>query len=412
MESHLDAGYRHASMATKKHRAPRRKAAEVINPGVFVVADMRERAVVPFLESELQMPLLVEQITVGDYLICEASATGRRVLACIERKTWADLAASISDGRHRNVEKMEQIRTSTGCKLFLLLEGPAWPHCRFGHMTADALRAFVASMQVRHGLHVVQAADQAGSAARLHELAKAYERALGESPVAAGAADAGAADAGAAGAAAGAAGAAADAVAANGVPAAAMVRDDPDARPDLAVLTVWNNLSGIALVYSKIVSRAMSVADVVRGVVSDADIDALRSPTGTPLRNQARATLRALRGGERNTCCRALSGINGISATIADVLMTQYGSLRSILSLSEDTLSIAQVPHGKKTVKLGKKRAARILRILSYKDAPATTTPAVSAAAAASAAAASVASAAAADEGQNESELLAAFGFE
>ena len=119
----------------------------------YLIADARERAVIPFIETEFKdYAYIVKQVTTADYLICRASGSGasgssgaveadRReegeaveaapaqaqgavVLAAIERKSHEDFAASFKDGRHDNIKKLLALRGGTGCKLFYFVEGP------------------------------------------------------------------------------------------------------------------------------------------------------------------------------------------------------------------------------------------------------------------------------------------------
>ena len=70
----------------------------------FLVADARERAVIPFIESEFQHhEFFIKQVTTADYLICRQPPDGEAVvLAAFERKSHADFAASFKDGRHKS----------------------------------------------------------------------------------------------------------------------------------------------------------------------------------------------------------------------------------------------------------------------------------------------------------------------
>ena len=82
----------------------------------FLVVDARERAVIPFIESEFKVhAFAIKQVTTADYVICRQPRDGESpiVLAAIERKTHADFAASFKDGRFHNVHKMRALRAAT-----------------------------------------------------------------------------------------------------------------------------------------------------------------------------------------------------------------------------------------------------------------------------------------------------------
>ncbi len=64
-------------------------------------------------------------LTTGDILIGRRTAEDVLIpFVIIERKTWADLAASIKDGRKANIEKLKEYRETTGARLAYLMEGP------------------------------------------------------------------------------------------------------------------------------------------------------------------------------------------------------------------------------------------------------------------------------------------------
>ena len=102
---------------------------------VYLIADQRERAVIPFLDDALQAhAYVVKTINSGDYLVCTRGPGGPRVLAVIERKSLEDYAASFKDGRHANMEKLYALRSRSGCQVFLILEGPAFPVQQHQHL--------------------------------------------------------------------------------------------------------------------------------------------------------------------------------------------------------------------------------------------------------------------------------------
>lgn len=88
-----------------------------------LIVDDREHAVIQYLDAYPWA--YVERIEHGDY----CGLINGRIVFCIERKTWKDLANSIKDGRTRNLNKMLGLREKTGCALFYLIEGrPFYAH--------------------------------------------------------------------------------------------------------------------------------------------------------------------------------------------------------------------------------------------------------------------------------------------
>ena len=155
----------------------------------YLIADARERAVIPFIETEFQEhAFVVRQVTTADYLICRQRGPGEEpaVLAAIERKTHEDFAASFKDGRHENIAKLRALRTATGCHLYYFIEGAAFPspNRRFGRIPFSNILAAITKMMVRDGIFVVQTADAGHSAKRLADFLRAFDS---EPPHAAGA---------------------------------------------------------------------------------------------------------------------------------------------------------------------------------------------------------------------------------
>ncbi|MEK7383283.1 MAG: ERCC4 domain-containing protein [Elusimicrobiota bacterium] len=148
---------------------------------VYLIADSRERGVIPFLETALRdHAFVVRQVTTADYLVCRRApgpAAEPAVLAAVERKTLADFAASFKDGRYANVQKMRALRAATGCQLYFFVEGPAFPSPgrRFARIPYASILAAVTKLMVRDGVHVVQTEDEAHTAKRLADFLRVFE---------------------------------------------------------------------------------------------------------------------------------------------------------------------------------------------------------------------------------------------
>ncbi len=140
-----------------------------------LIVDDRERAVVPYLQAhsiKTTIDYKIQRNEVGDYAITYKGY----ILMIIERKTWADLAASFRDGRKENVNKLLELRTRTGCQIAYLIEGPASPPLSqlFGRIPVRALRAHLDHLSIRDGIHMIYSKDAEYTALRLFELASNY----------------------------------------------------------------------------------------------------------------------------------------------------------------------------------------------------------------------------------------------
>jgi len=140
-----------------------------------IICDDRERYVTKFmdgLQKKFNIDYKIDRLTVGDYAICYK----KQIILVIERKTWCDLASSIRDGRKNNVNKLFDIRDTTGCNLSYLIEGDAFPKPTklFSRFPAKNLRAHLDHLMFRDNIHVIHTKDCEGTAYRLFELAKNF----------------------------------------------------------------------------------------------------------------------------------------------------------------------------------------------------------------------------------------------
>lgn len=101
----------------------------------IIVADTREKGLFPYMnmqeipsddqESKASdsdnggIPVYSVQLTVGDFAIVYKG----QILAIVERKSWADMAASLRDGRSKNITKLRKARTDLRARIYYLLEG-------------------------------------------------------------------------------------------------------------------------------------------------------------------------------------------------------------------------------------------------------------------------------------------------
>lgn len=106
----------------------------------IIVADTREKDLFPYMnmqkipsddnnadeESKASdggdgggIPVYSVQLTVGDFAIIYKG----QILAIVERKSWADMAASLRDGRSKNITKLRKARTELRARIYYLLEG-------------------------------------------------------------------------------------------------------------------------------------------------------------------------------------------------------------------------------------------------------------------------------------------------
>ena len=334
----------------------------------YLIADARERAVIPFIETEFQEhAFVVKQVTTADYLICRQRGPGEgpAVLAAIERKTHEDFAASFKDGRHENIAKLRALREATGCHLYYFIEGAAFPspNRRFGRIPFSNILAAITKMMVRDGIFVVQTADEGHSAKRLADFLRAFDSDPPYASERAGAMGGNCADATGGNYAGEDAGAAPFTV-----PDILMARTEET--DDEAAVSVWARLRGISVVLGKILTREFSVAELAGQSVSPDRIRALKTATGRPINKDAVASLLAVRAGAAEPATKLVSGLRNITPAVATLILEAAGGLSRLCVQPAADLAAVKLPQKTRTVQLGNARASRIQRILNYRARP------------------------------------------
>ena len=140
-----------------------------------IIADDRERAIHAHLRTytdKANIKFKIDRINVGDYAI----VFNDKIIAIIERKTWADLSASIKDGRKSNIEKLKSLREETGCMILYLIEGHAnyWSNKLIQGIPYKNLRAHLDHLMIRDNVHVMHTDNEEYTADRLVMFAKNY----------------------------------------------------------------------------------------------------------------------------------------------------------------------------------------------------------------------------------------------
>lgn len=330
---------------------------------VYLIVDARERAVIPFIETEFQEHAYVtKQVNTGDYLICQKPTAGTQpiIRACIERKTYEDFAASFKDGRYENIKKMRALRTKTGCQLYYIIEGPAFPHPnrRFARIPYSSILSAITKLMVRDGVFIVQTEDESHTAKRLVDLMRVFET---ETPYAAvppvgEAADGDDAATGG------------DLVGEGALVIPTVITARIEQTDDDAIVNVWARLRGVSVVLGKILSREFTIAELVTQKVPIDRIRALKTSTGRPINKDALASLLAVRINSAEHAVKLVSGLRNITPAVAKLILDSAGGLVKLCSYPAATLAMVAIPQKNRTIKLGQIRADRIRRMLHYKE--------------------------------------------
>ena len=140
-----------------------------------LVIDDRERSVATILKSS-EIEIIVLRITTADFALYYKT----KLLAIFERKTWKDLAASMKDGRMQNNNKLLQMRTDSGCDIYYIIEGPAFPsdNRKFCGIKFRALQAKLDSLVIEHKIHMIYTKSDLHTANRLVNFLNMYKKKL------------------------------------------------------------------------------------------------------------------------------------------------------------------------------------------------------------------------------------------
>jgi ERCC4-type nuclease len=328
----------------------------------YLIADARERAVIPFIETEFQEhAFTVKQVTTADYIICRSEAAGAVVLAAIERKSHADFSASFKDGRHDNIAKMTALRAATGCTLMYFVEGPAFLSAttKVGGIPFGNIIAAMTKMMVCDGIFVVQTESEAHTAKRLLDFVRAFDAAPVPAPLQ-------------------------PSTGIEQCPVPDVLTARAEETDDEAAVLVWARLDGISVTTAKIITRAFSVAELASQSVTVDRIRALRSETGRSIGKDAVESLLHVRseasagphgpdgpygphGPHRPrdpVSVKLVSGIKNITPAIATQLIDAMGGLAGLCE--SPCLAEVMINQTARSVKFGKPRADRVQRVLRY----------------------------------------------
>lgn len=118
-----------------------------------LVVDTRERALVAELQRH-GVPHTVEPLAVGDAVVRDA---GGAPMLVVERKTLADLASSIRDGRYEEQSLRLQALAIPNSHVLYIIEGSARTYtARYNKIALPALRSAMCSLNYYKGFSVAR----------------------------------------------------------------------------------------------------------------------------------------------------------------------------------------------------------------------------------------------------------------
>lgn len=314
----------------------------------ILICDTRERHVTRH-ESELPRGMLIQQITVGDYIITDHDG---KVLVVIERKSLEDFAASFKDGRHMNKQKLIDLRAQTGCRIMYIIEGPAYPHPNdyFGNIAYKNIESSIFHLMIRDNISIMNTENSLGTAKMLSRMVDSMNTLcmressnfIGESFEAPnetislmGASDTMA------------------------LITTRHVKSDAD-----IVRELWSCFPGITVDSASDYMRHWSLADIVRGRIAREVIMQFKLTSGRKINKKAADSLCSV---AKSVEIRLLATIPGISRDMATIMVSKT-PLSTLLSYGQE-ISIEVC--GKNSRRLGDKLAGRVVALFNFRmDAP------------------------------------------
>lgn len=144
-------------------------------PNYFIRLDNREKELIKNT-AKLGFPVKTEQLVVGDIQFWN----GNNILICIERKTYADLSASIKTGRYRE-QKHRLLKSYPKKIITYLLEGRRpLENEKINGISGNIILSAILNLQFRDELKILFSLDISDTVAILNKLFQKLSTFTGE----------------------------------------------------------------------------------------------------------------------------------------------------------------------------------------------------------------------------------------
>lgn len=312
-----------------------------------LIIDGRERNVI---RHEVEWARITYEIinnqTTGDYVIC---GPNNKIICVFERKSLEDFAASFKDGRAGNINKLLTLRAETGCRIYYIIEGPAYPKPSdtFGNIAYFNIESSITHLSMRDGVQFMYTKDTLHTAQKLAAFVLSCDTLYvkeGDNAVSA----------------------------LNMVPIEQMTGGEEDPAKVRAMLTkvhvksdvdilreMWACWRGVAITTADEFIKKYSVADIICNKVERKQLSEFKTANGRAL---SKNVINGLCGHDRALEIKLLTKIPGISNQTANDLVAEV-SLKDLLSYSPEAISIRKIGKAKKN--LGMEKATRLLRLFN-----------------------------------------------
>lgn len=293
--------------------------------GIKIYIDDRERGIAGLFTHGV--PVDTIRMNVGDYAV---SVDGN-IVAIVERKTLADFAASLKDGRYGNVSKMREVREQFGVAQVFFVEGkpPKDPSSNVpgGRIPYRIIESAMDHLAIRDNITTILTRDAADFAYRMSRFAKNMGSLYKNGDVRGG-------------------------------------RDEevlgvaPKLSEDDITTGIWCAFRGIGALNATPIGRLYTPADAIAGRIPTDYIDGLNK--------KIQKSLTVI---DSHTQVCLLEAIPGVNRAIANDLLRER-TLKQLLSYSPGAISICKV--GKAKRNLGEALATKIVKYFGHRlSAPA-----------------------------------------
>ncbi len=276
-----------------------------------LIIDDRERAVTCKAELKEIPHEIMRMEQGGDYLLVKDGS----ILACIERKSLDDFAASIKDGRSENIKKLIAFRAKTNCRIIYLIEGKLNPNPteEFAHIPYKTIKSSINHLIIRDGVCILRTLDTNDTAKTLVDLVhsmntlKEFEP-LAETP---------------------------NTTIIGNDEMLTMIREK-HVKPTIDVVReMWSCFKGISIDASDSYIAIWSIADIVLARITRETIINHKTSSGRKINKQAATSLMGI---DKLLETRILSKIPGISAKSANYITLRI-PLATLINLNLEELT-------------------------------------------------------------------------
>jgi ERCC4-type nuclease len=331
-----------------------------------LIIDNREKYIIRHSDVLARIKNTQAQLTVGDYVITyrDDDTTPERVFAVFERKSLEDYAASMKDGRSDNKNKLLQLRDETGCKIFYIIEGDAFPTptTTYARTPYYYIQSSIFHLQAEYDIQIIQTKNTLHTAETLVAFVRSMEN-LAESRGALfktfhlapraiyGTGEQTAVDT-------------VNTQTADTNDNLMAILTAPRPRTDNEILrSMWACFRYVSVESASEFMYAFTLADIFQGRVNSTTLSNHKTSIG---RGLTKRVIESLLKQDSHRDIRILACVPGISDSKAKDILKQH-SLRQLLSYSVGAISIIKVGISRKN--LGESAAVNILKYFNMKPA-------------------------------------------